>query len=530
MAFTFISISLGSEPLSSALLAEVTVIQQLNDHWTCRIVLRDTMDNRPQVESYAGQPLTITTNNLDGTQTIIFNGMVRGMRLIYEVYGSYGAEIEAVSFTWRMSQGKRLRYFYQQTAQASTQTVASASGLNLGGSMPAGPTLSYVQWNETDFDFVRRLVDDTEAWLRPAVDGSTGIDVETAFQSGTTINWREGEYGLIEWTTQGHLQPITAEGAQYDPQAMQSQVFGSISSSTSFTGGASKMVSATQNGSGQVEPMWVDRNRCATVADMNARLQREARRGLAGGVTCQGVSRNSRVRAGDTVTVTGLPDVDATYGVLFVEHQWTPRGYKNTFIATPATRWSPPVRPARPMMDGLFPARVVNNHDPHNQGRIQIKYYWQEDSQTTWVRLLSPHAGSGRGMLFLPEKGDEVMVAFEEGDAERPYVVGSAWNGVHQPPANGFHQPSEINGSEFATNDIKRIVTKSGHRITIVDTPGQETLSLTTPKSSRLMLTELHDDTGRPAIVLETQGDIIFAAPNGRIHSQSKFHSRDIGK
>ncbi|GGH08845.1 hypothetical protein [Silvibacterium dinghuense] len=53
---------------------------------------------------------------------------------------------------------------------------------------------------------------------------------------------------------------------------------------------------------------------------------------------------------------------------------------------------------------------------------------------------------------------------------------------------------------------------------------------MATPKSSRLMLTELHEDTGPPAIVLETQRDMIFAAPKGRIHSQSKFHSRDIDK
>ena len=151
------------------------------------------------------------------------------------------------------------------------------------------------------------------------------------------------------------------------------------------------------------------------------------------------------------------------------------------------------------------------------------------NGDSTWVRLLTAHAGSGRGLLFYPEVGDEVLIAFEEGDAERPYVVGSAWNGAHQPPAAGFHQPGETNGGEFAANIIKRIVTKSGHRITMVDTPGKETISVATPTNNRLMLTERHGDTGRPAIVLETQGDMILAAPNGRIHSQSLLHSREVG-
>ena len=107
------------------------------------------------------------------------------------------------------------------------------------------------------------------------------------------------------------------------------------------------------------------------------------------------------------------------------------------------------------------------------------------------------HAGPGRGMLFYPEVGDEVMITFEEGDAERPYVV--SLERRPPTPATGFHQHGEINGSEFAQNNIKRLVTKSGHRITMVDTPGKETISLATPTNNRLMLTENHKDTGLPA-------------------------------
>ena len=102
---------------------------------------------------------------------------------------------------------------------------------------------------------------------------------------------------------------------------------------------------------------------------------------------------------------------------------------------------------------------------------------------------------------------------------------------MHQPPATGFHnRRARVNGSEFAQNNIKRIVTKSGHRITLVDTPGKETISIATPTSNRLMLTESHADTGnRPAIVLESAGDIIMAAPNGRIHTQSMHRSAEVG-
>ncbi len=524
-------ISLNSEQLDRALLQSLEVTQRLNDHWTCRMVLRDTPDRRPPVEDFAGKPLKITTTDFLGIETVVFQGFVQRMQLTFEITGAWGAELDAVSPTWKMAQGKRLRYFRQQTAQAAAQTVAAAAGVPVAGNMPTGATLSYVQWDETDFSFVARLVDDTEAWFRPSVSGSDGIDVETAFQSGTSVTWREGEYGLLEWTTQGRMRPVTASGANYDPLVMTSEVTGNISSTLSFYGdAASAMVAAAQGASGAVESAWVDRHRAATLEDLHVRLERESRRGVANTVVCHGVSRNPAVRAGDTLAVTGLPGVDATYGVVDVLHQWTTQGYENHFSATPAQRWSPPVRPPRPLLDGVFPARVVDNHDPHNQARIRVKYYWQQDSETTWVRLLSLHAGAGRGMLFLPEVGDEVLITFEDGDAERPCIVGSAWNGVQQPPATGFHQPGETNGSEFAGNNIKRIVTRAGHRVTLVDTPGKETISLATPRSNHLMLTEAHADTGgRPALVLQSTGDIILAAPNGRIHAQSLLQSREVG-
>ncbi len=111
---------------------------------------------------------------------------------------------------------------------------------------------------------------------------------------------------------------------------------------------------------------------------------------------------------------------------------------------------------------------------------------WQDEAETTWARLITGHAGAGRGSLMLPEVGDEVAIAFEGGDPERPYIVGSLWNGVQQPPTQGFWEGG-TNGGEFAGNNIKRLVTKSGHRITTVDTSGQETLTAATPKSTRFM-------------------------------------------
>src|ERR1017187_1306290 len=175
-------------------------------------------------------------------------------------------------------------------------------------------------------------------------------------------------------------------------------------------------------------------------------------------------------------------------------------------------------------MRGVVPARVTAHNDPREMGRIQIQYDWQSSGQTAWARMASPHAGADRGFLFLPEKGDEVLVGFEHGDPERPYIVGSLWNGVDQAPRAQFW------GGDIETNDVKRIVTKSGHRIQLSGKQGKESIVIATPTHLKLGLLENADETGRSMIVLHSDdGDIVLSAPNGRIHFQSQYFSREVG-
>jgi type VI secretion system secreted protein VgrG len=126
--------------------------------------------------------------------------------------------------------------------------------------------------------------------------------------------------------------------------------------------------------------------------------------------------------------------------------------------------------------------------------------------------------------MFMPEEGDEVVVAFEDGDPERPMVIGCLWNGVDKAPRQEFW------GGELQDNDVKRIVTKSGHRMQFVDKKGKESIVLATPKHLKLSLIETTDETGRSMLTLHSEnGDIFLSAPNGRIHFHSKFFSREVG-
>jgi uncharacterized protein involved in type VI secretion and phage assembly len=103
---------------------------------------------------------------------------------------------------------------------------------------------------------------------------------------------------------------------------------------------------------------------------------------------------------------------------------------------------------------------VENSGDPENLGRINISLPVRAGSgDTFWARVATPMAGNNRGIYFLPEKEDEVLVAFEEGNVEHPVVIGSLWNGQDVSP--------ETNGD--GKNNVKVIKSRSGHTLTFID-------------------------------------------------------------
>jgi type VI secretion system secreted protein VgrG len=92
--------------------------------------------------------------------------------------------------------------------------------------------------------------------------------------------------------------------------------------------------------------------------------------------------------------------------------------------------------------------------------------------------------------MFMPEVGDEVVVVLEDRDPERPVILGCVWNGVDRAPRQEFW------GGELESNDVKRIVTKSGHRIQMVDKEGKKSIAIATPKFLKLSMIEKTDETG----------------------------------
>ncbi len=84
---------------------------------------------------------------------------------------------------------------------------------------------------------------------------------------------------------------------------------------------------------------------------------------------------------------------------------------------------------------GVVIGTVTNNQDRDNLGRVKVTFPWLNDNdEGYWARLATPMAGGDRGIYFLPEVHDEVLVIFEHGDVRFPYIIGSLWNGRDRPP------------------------------------------------------------------------------------------------
>src|SRR5262249_36796271 len=126
-----------------------------------------------------------------------------------------------------------------------------------------------------------------------------------------------------------------------------------------------------------------------------------------------------------------------------------------------------------------------------------------EGDESPWARVASPMAGNGRGLFFLPEVGDEVLVMFERGDPRFPYVVGSLWNGKDKAPAS----------NDDGKNHERVIRSRSGHVIRFHDEPGNETLEVIDASGKN----SITIDTANNTITINSTKDIALTAPDGKI-------------
>jgi uncharacterized protein involved in type VI secretion and phage assembly len=155
-------------------------------------------------------------------------------------------------------------------------------------------------------------------------------------------------------------------------------------------------------------------------------------------------------------------------------------------------------------MFGVEVALVTNVKDDKKQGRVKVCFpRLPGKPESDWVRVIQPAAGAGRGFYWIPEVNDEVLVAFERGEAHRPYVVGALWNGKDKPMAGAYNDD----------NTTRMIQTKSGHQIVLEDKKDAEKIVIADKSGKRTMT---FDVKAKKFIIEAAEGDV-------EIHAEKKI-------
>ena len=143
---------------------------------------------------------------------------------------------------------------------------------------------------------------------------------------------------------------------------------------------------------------------------------------------------------------------------------------------------------------GVTVGVVTNNRDPKHLARVKVKFpALSATLESAWASVVTPMAGNERGMHVLPEAGDTVVVAFEDGDVNRPFVLGGFWSQRTRPPQ--VPEPAA---------DHRVLRSRSGHEIHLDDTSGAERIDIV-------------DKSGHNRISIETATNTITVQAAGPV-------------
>jgi type VI secretion system secreted protein VgrG len=325
-------------------------------------------------------------------------------------------------------------------------------------------TLSYiVQYKETAWQFINRLAATYGEWLF-----YNGQRLVLGAPQGDTINMVYGMH-LSRFILSMQAQPLNFQLLAYD--YMNHEVYKSLAVPVNGIMSGSHwdqhVIEKSRLLFSMQPKQWHNRH-ITNKKQLDDCIALQAAARSSHMVRCNGSSDMPGIHPGGAIHVKSrnvYNNNDELYGdftIISVQHVCDGQGhYNNEFVAVPASVKAPPVQPfAEPRCESQS-ALVTDNYDPKGLGRIRVKFHWMnENEKTPWLRVTTPHAGSGKGLFVMPEIGEEVIVAFEGDHPARPYIIGSV-----------YHGKAKCN---FSTeqNDLKVFQSRSGNKILLDDNAG----------------------------------------------------------
>lgn len=243
-------------------------------------------------------------------------------------------------------------------------------------------------------------------------------------------------------------------------------------------------------------------------------------------MVCSGISDNLNLALGSIVELTEQLENDnnpetlnhGKFIIIGLDHHCDRHGnYHNEFVAVPSDIESPPyTNPDMYVIADPHSAKVTNNDDPQGIGRVRVQFFWQEaqndEVKTPWIRIATPHAGKDKGFHFIPEVGEEVLVGFEGGNIDKPYVMASLYNG----------QNKALQDWKSNDNNFKAIRTRSGHTIEFIDQKDKESIKIYDGDRNNYNYS-ISLNSHSKEILIEAKGDMEIKANNIRISAIQDF-------
>ncbi|KFF01721.1 type VI secretion system Vgr family protein [Chryseobacterium luteum] len=445
----------------------VELRQHTNDHDTFTIITPDD-----SLDSFEGYVMENSKNLLGKKVTINFHrygevrqsfmGIIANIRNKKNEGGGYGKLfITGYAPSILLENGKDCQSFTEKDLKGiidealkeyKNEIPIIAENLNTKYSIPYT-----VQYKESDYQFIKRLAHRYGEYFY--YDGQNlifGNKVQPIVKLGENMDLIDIEFEIMI-KPQGFkymsYDSISAEVKEKDSDSVQAQYkengFQAIAVNASkqvFKKKAEMLFNATSQ-----------QNVDSDLKEMVLR-QKESRESL---MQVRGRSRDPQLKIGGRAEIS---DINAkameTYRIIEITHSHDGNDYYNEFIGIPDIFISPFFD------EDAFPtceeqsAIVTDNDNP--QGMIKVQFPWQKKKglKTPWLRVVTPYAGKGKGMHIIPEVGEEVVLGFDNGNAERPFVFGAMFNGEASAGLGG------------AGNFMKGLQTPTGSRLHMNDKDG----------------------------------------------------------
>ncbi|PZP51081.1 MAG: type IV secretion protein Rhs [Pseudopedobacter saltans] len=467
------TVNIGSDALPYY--SSVRLSQHIFDHDTFSLVLpseyvegKDSMLFQ-KAKDLIGQDFTIQSGILGAdSNTLQFTGIITHVRRTRS--NGYSGDIIVTGFgpTILLDSGPHCKSWKQKTLKSIFDDVLKhfpANRLNAKVNPRFSDTLDYtVQYRETAWEFLKRMCATYGEWLY--YDGESLIVGEP--EKGKTE-------GLIFGSDLGHfnlgmeVRPVNKKVMSYDYS--NTAVYSGNPKSAQQKAGLDELGNhawKTSQSLYATTPKSWDNDNMVSAGQLDEAI--DIRSAMTGGslVVFEGEGSYPGLSLCGSIHVSGSniysfeSEDYGTYTPIAVTHNLgINNSYTNSFQAIPGTVLVPPVdAPVVPRCETQS-AKVVSNNDPQGMGRIQVRFHWMSSSETTpWIRVTTPHAGGGKGMYFIPEVDEEVIIGFEGDSAIKPYVIGAVYNSAGN---NSFGN---------AGNDVKALQSRSGCLVMLNDSDG----------------------------------------------------------